>query len=80
MWRVIISSIFSISEFSSGVMAPMPALFDEHGDGLIIPQRGFHLRDDPGRPSLASVREELAKLELIRRIELPTNLHVRIGL
>jgi hypothetical protein len=35
------------------------------------------LRDDPGRPSLASVQEEIGQLELIRRIELPTNLFDR---
>jgi TnpA family transposase len=35
------------------------------------------LRGSPGRPSLASVQEELAKLELIRRIDLPANLFDR---
>ena len=32
------------------------------------------LRGNPGRPSLASMQEELAKVELIRRMELPTDL------
>lgn len=32
------------------------------------------LRGNPGRPSLASMQEELAKLELIRGIELPNDL------
>ncbi len=32
------------------------------------------LRGNPGRPSLASMQEELAKLELIRRIDLPAGL------
>jgi hypothetical protein len=32
------------------------------------------LRDNPGRPSLASMQEELAKLDLIRQIELPADL------
>ena len=32
------------------------------------------LRGNPGRPSLASLQDELAKLELIRRIELPGDL------
>jgi TnpA family transposase len=32
------------------------------------------LRGNPGRPSLASMQEELAKLDLIRRIDLPTGL------
>ena len=32
------------------------------------------LRSSPGRPSLASMQEELAKLDLIRRIALPVNI------
>jgi TnpA family transposase len=32
------------------------------------------LRSDPGRPGVAGVRDELAKLELIRQIELPPGL------
>ena len=32
------------------------------------------LRDNPGRPSVASMQEELAKLDLIRQIELPADL------
>ena len=32
------------------------------------------LRGNPGRPSLASLQDELAKLELISRIDLPSNL------
>lgn len=32
------------------------------------------LRGSPGRPSLASKQDELAKLNLIRQIELPTDL------
>ena len=34
----------------------------------------LRLRSDPGKPSLASVQDELAKLELIRGIELPADL------
>ena len=34
----------------------------------------LQLRGDPGQPSLASVQDELAKLELIRRLELPADL------
>jgi TnpA family transposase len=34
----------------------------------------LRLRGDPGRPSLANVQDELVKLELIRRIELPVDL------
>jgi hypothetical protein len=32
------------------------------------------LRDNPGRPSVTSMQAELAKLDLIRRIELPVDL------
>jgi len=35
------------------------------------------LRDNPGRSSVASMQEELAKLDLIRRIELPVDLFDR---
>jgi len=35
------------------------------------------LRDNPGRPSVASMQEELAKLNLIRRIEIPADLFDR---
>jgi hypothetical protein len=35
------------------------------------------LRDNPGRPSVASMQEELAKLDLIRRIEIPADLFDR---
>lgn len=35
------------------------------------------LRGSPGRPSLASMQDELAKLELIRQIDLPANLFDR---
>jgi hypothetical protein len=34
----------------------------------------LRLRSDPGKPSLAGVQAELAKLELIRKIELPAGL------
>jgi TnpA family transposase len=34
----------------------------------------LRLRDDPGRPSLASLQDALAKLELIRGIDLPAGL------
>jgi len=34
----------------------------------------LQLRGDPGQPSLASVQDQLAKLELIRRLELPADL------
>jgi hypothetical protein len=34
----------------------------------------LQLRSDPGRPSLAGVQDQLAKLELIRGLELPADL------
>ena len=34
----------------------------------------LQLRDDPGRPSLASVQNHLGKLETIRRLGLPADL------
>lgn len=34
----------------------------------------LRLRSDPGKPSLAGVQDELAKLELVRKIELPAGL------
>jgi TnpA family transposase len=34
----------------------------------------LRLRSDPGRPGLAAVQDELAKLELVRQIELPPGL------
>lgn len=34
----------------------------------------LRLRSDPGRPGLAAVQDELAKLELVRQIELPLGL------
>jgi len=37
------------------------------------------LRGNPGRPSLASMQDELLKLELIRRIGLPSNLFDQIS-
>ena len=37
------------------------------------------LRGSPGRPSLASMQEELAKLELIRQIDLPADLFDRVS-
>ena len=39
-----------------------------------VPAVLLTLRGDPGRPSLASVQEELAKLELIRNLNLPADL------
>lgn len=37
------------------------------------------LRGSPGRPSLASMQEELAKLELARQIDLPADLFERVS-
>ena len=38
----------------------------------------LRLRGDPGKPNLAGVQEELAKLKLIRGIELPPDLFARV--
>ncbi len=40
----------------------------------VAPALLLQLRSDPGRPSLAGVQAELAKLELVRRIGLPADL------
>jgi hypothetical protein len=40
----------------------------------MVPALLLWLRGDPGRPSLASVQDALAKLELIRGIGLPADL------
>jgi Domain of unknown function (DUF4158) len=45
----------------------------EEAPGM-VPAILLRLRSDPGRPSLANVQEELVKLELIRQLELPTDL------
>jgi hypothetical protein len=39
-----------------------------------VPAVLLTLRGNPGRPSLASMQEELAKLELIRNLNLPADL------
>ena len=41
---------------------------------VTAPASLLQLRGDPGRPSLASVQDELSKLELIRRLGLPADL------
>jgi TnpA family transposase len=45
---------------------------DEAPEAATLPL--LRLRSDPGRPSLAGVRAELAKLEMVRRIGLPADL------
>jgi hypothetical protein len=49
---------------------------DPHSDRSTgtAPALLLRLRSDPGRPSLAAVQDELAKLELVRGIELPPDL------
>src|SRR3954470_15400686 len=46
------------------------------GDGQpgAVPALLLQLRGDPGRPSLAGVQAELARLELVRRVGLPADL------
>ena len=41
---------------------------------VVRPAALLRLRGSPGRPSLASLQEELTNLELARRIELPPDL------
>ncbi|MBV8557523.1 MAG: Tn3 family transposase, partial [Planctomycetaceae bacterium] len=49
---------------------------DSDGDGQpgAAPALLLQLRGDPGRPSLAGVQAELARLELVRRVGLPADL------
>src|SRR5512135_3301216 len=47
---------------------------DGNGQPGEAPALLLQLRGDPGRPSLAGVQAELAKLELVRRVELPAHL------
>ncbi|MBV8317524.1 MAG: DUF4158 domain-containing protein, partial [Planctomycetaceae bacterium] len=49
---------------------------DSDGDGQpgAAPALLLRLRGDPGRPSLAGVQAELARLELVRRVGLPADL------
>ena len=49
--------------------SPTPTQSAQPAPALIL-----RLRSDPGKPSLAGVQEELAKLELIREIDLPADL------
>ena len=61
-----------------------PALDEEPGNPASDQTTGtapallLRLHGDPGKPSLASVQDELAKLELIRGIELPSDLFDRV--
>ncbi|MDA8250394.1 MAG: Tn3 family transposase [Rhodospirillales bacterium] len=49
---------------------------DISGEGIpsTAPALLLRLRDSPGRPSLASIQDELAKLDLVREIGLPDDL------
>src|SRR5918992_1368575 len=55
----------------TGTEQDSPEVEEEPG---VVPAVLLRLRSDPGRPSLANVQEELAKLELIRQLELSTDL------
>lgn len=39
----------------------------------------LHLRNSPGRPNLASILDELAKLELVKKIDLPKDLFEQVS-
>lgn len=56
----------------SAVGAGDPSVTEDVSAGA--PAALLKLRGNPGRPSLASMQEELAKLELIRRMDLPADL------
>jgi TnpA family transposase len=47
---------------------------DGNGQPVVAPALLLQLRADPGRPSLAGVQAELARLELVRGIKLPADL------
>jgi hypothetical protein len=72
--------------FCARVHGRLPAATRARLDGLLRPSPGddaakaegaaaaiVQLRGDPGRPSLASLREEMAKLELLRGLALPAD-------
>lgn len=56
------------------------AVSGSDGDGQSRPSPALllQLRGDPGRPSLAGVQAELARLELVRRVGLPADLFDRV--
>lgn len=60
--------------------ADSDATQDQEDETGSAPAVLLKLRGSPGRPSLASMQDELAKLELIRQIELPANLFDRATL
>ena len=70
--------------FCAGIHGRLPAVTRARLDELVHPARAggaaegavapiVRLRSDPGRPSLASLREEMAKLELLRGLALPAD-------
>ncbi len=84
--RIVRTAIRAHEErFHANVHARLSATARERLDGLLgyvevvdvptsAPAPLLRLRGNPGKPSLASVHEELAKLELIRGIDLPIGL------
>ena len=84
--RIVRTAIRAHEErFHANVHARLSATARERLDGLLgyvevvdvptsAPAPLLRLRGNPGKPSLASVQEELAKLELIRGIDLPIGL------
>ncbi|MFH1602293.1 MAG: Tn3 family transposase [Pseudomonadota bacterium] len=72
--------------FQAGVYERLPTAAQERLDALLRPEKAadapssallLKLRASPGRPSLTSMQDELAKLDLIRQIELPSDLFDR---
>jgi hypothetical protein len=84
--RIVRTSIRAHEDrFHADIHARLSATTRERLDGLLgyvevvdvpnsPPAPLLRLRGNPGKPSLASVQEELAKLELIRGIDLPIGL------
>jgi hypothetical protein len=86
MERIARSAVHAHEErFHADIYARLSSAIRERLDGLLgyveaidvpssAPAPLLRLRGNPGKPSLASVQEELAKLELIRGIDLPLRL------
>jgi hypothetical protein len=86
--RIVRAAIHAHDErFCAGILGRLASGTRERLEALLRPARPvpdpsaqpapallLRLRSDPGKPGLAGVQDELAKLELIRQIELPPGL------
>ena len=92
--RLIRSAIHQHEErFCSALWARLSAETQTQLDALLLPAESFNdpvglesgrallqeLRSDPGRASLESVREEIAKLERLRSLDLPADLFAALS-